>query len=360
MGMGHRRCSTCGARGVSGAASCVVARRRCGVAALRPAAAGPARRRSSGRRRSSSIGTASRCTRRGRRAGSAASATRRRRRCRRRCVARRSRPRTCASARTRASIRSRSCARPWHNLRAGAIVEGGSTITQQVAKLLLARQTPGTAPRAAWRAKIREAVLALRLEHRLTKHEILALYLNLAPYGNQIAGRRARAQRVLRPSGVDADAGAGGVSRGAAAAAVALQPVARSPRPRGRAQLRILRAMSDRGWLDAPRDCAPRATSALTLSRDAARLAGAALRRARAARGAGTDRPRRIETTLDAGLQRDVAGHHRGAARRRSSEHDAANVAVVVLDNAHRRVAGLGRIGRLLRRGARRRRSTAS
>ena len=49
--------------------------------------------------------------------------------------------------------------------------------------------------RAGCRAKMREAIVALRLEHRLTKHEILALYLNLAPYGNQIDGAE-RASRA--------------------------------------------------------------------------------------------------------------------------------------------------------------------
>ena len=74
----------------------------------------------------------------------------------------------------------------YRDVRARRIVEGGSTITQQVADLLLTRlegrKTPG------WRGKIREAVVALRLEHRLSKAEILALYVNHAPYGNQIQG----------------------------------------------------------------------------------------------------------------------------------------------------------------------------
>ena len=72
------------------------------------------------------------------------------------------------------------------NIAERQIVEGGSTITQQVAKLLLNRQAPQR--RRGWRAKVHEAVLALRLEHRLQKREILALYLNLAAYGNQTAG----------------------------------------------------------------------------------------------------------------------------------------------------------------------------
>ena len=74
----------------------------------------------------------------------------------------------------------------WRNVRARRVVEGGSTITQQVAELLLRRQ--GQAPARRFGAKLREAVIALRLEHRLSKDEILALYLSLAPYGNQITG----------------------------------------------------------------------------------------------------------------------------------------------------------------------------
>ncbi|HSP32977.1 MAG TPA: biosynthetic peptidoglycan transglycosylase, partial [Thermoanaerobaculia bacterium] len=68
------------------------------------------------------------------------------------------------------------------DVRARAFVEGGSTITQQVAKLLL--QSEYRSPNA----KVREAILALRLEHRYTKDDILAMYLSLAPYGKRITG----------------------------------------------------------------------------------------------------------------------------------------------------------------------------
>ena len=57
------------------------------------------------------------------------------------------------------------------NLRAGEVAQGGSTITQQVAKAFL------TSERTIQR-KIREAILARRLEAHLTKNEILTLYLN--------------------------------------------------------------------------------------------------------------------------------------------------------------------------------------
>ena len=60
----------------------------------------------------------------------------------------------------------------WANLRAGEVVQGGSTITQQVAKLLILGQERSLA------RKIREALLAFRIENRLTKDQILGIYLN--------------------------------------------------------------------------------------------------------------------------------------------------------------------------------------
>ncbi|MBK9001292.1 MAG: PBP1A family penicillin-binding protein [Myxococcales bacterium] len=58
------------------------------------------------------------------------------------------------------------------NLRAGRTVQGGSTITQQVVKNLLLD------PERTYRRKIRETILARRLEQQLSKDEIFSLYLN--------------------------------------------------------------------------------------------------------------------------------------------------------------------------------------
>ncbi len=60
----------------------------------------------------------------------------------------------------------------WANLRAGHIVEGGSTITQQLAKNLYLDND-----RTLWR-KAQEALIALWLEQNYTKNEILSTYLN--------------------------------------------------------------------------------------------------------------------------------------------------------------------------------------
>ncbi|MBU1740587.1 MAG: transglycosylase domain-containing protein [Proteobacteria bacterium] len=58
------------------------------------------------------------------------------------------------------------------NIQAGSIVQGGSTITQQVAKMLI------LTPRKTFTRKLREAVLAYHIEQQLTKNEILHIYLN--------------------------------------------------------------------------------------------------------------------------------------------------------------------------------------
>ena len=75
------------------------------------------------------------------------------------------------------------------NLDAGGTVQGGSTITQQLAKNLFL-----TAERT-WARKLQEVLLALWLERRLSKEEILARYLNTVylgagAYGVEAASRR--------------------------------------------------------------------------------------------------------------------------------------------------------------------------
>lgn len=67
----------------------------------------------------------------------------------------------------------------------GGVVSGGSTLTMQVARLL---EEGGT---GRLEGKLRQMRVALALERRLTKAQILGLYLQLAPYGGNIEGARA-------------------------------------------------------------------------------------------------------------------------------------------------------------------------
>jgi penicillin-binding protein 1C len=67
----------------------------------------------------------------------------------------------------------------------GQVISGGSTLTMQVARLL---ESSGT---GRWQGKLRQIRLALALERRLSKDQILNLYLHLAPYGGNLEGVRA-------------------------------------------------------------------------------------------------------------------------------------------------------------------------
>jgi len=76
----------------------------------------------------------------------------------------------------------------WANWRAGATVQGGSTITQQLVKnLVLTREQ-------TFKRKAQEIRLAQRLEKRLTKDQILTLYLNRIYLGSQAYGIDAAAR----------------------------------------------------------------------------------------------------------------------------------------------------------------------
>ncbi len=75
--------------------------------------------------------------------------------------------------------------------RQGRITQGGSTITMQLARLLEPR--PRTIP-----SKLIEIIRALQIERRLSKREILAAYLTLAPYGGNLEGVRAASRAYFQ------------------------------------------------------------------------------------------------------------------------------------------------------------------
>ncbi|HKI50920.1 MAG TPA: PBP1A family penicillin-binding protein [Geothermobacteraceae bacterium] len=77
------------------------------------------------------------------------------------------------------------------NIKAGGIVQGGSTITQQVAKSLL------LTPEKKFSRKFKEAILAWRMEQKLSKQEILYLYLNQIYLGHGAYGVQAAAENYF-------------------------------------------------------------------------------------------------------------------------------------------------------------------
>lgn len=213
------------------------------------------------------------------------------------------------------------------NLVERSVVEGGSTITQQVAKLLLNRRTPERA--RGWSAKVHEAVVALRLEHRFSKRELLAMYLNLAGYGNQVVGVE-RASRLY----FGLSAAMLTPAQSAFLAGLPQRPTGFNPYRRRDAAIArqrvVLKRMRAAGALS-EHDAAVAREEHLNLATPSSPFLAPHFVEM-VLTSAGTSRPARIETTLDAALQRDVTGiiaTHRGALQ----HHGAANVAVVVLHN---------------------------
>src|SRR5262245_37942601 len=183
----------------------------------------------------------------------------------------------------------------WQLARHGRIVSGGSTLTMQVARLLLGEHRRTAA------GKFRQALTALRLERRLSKEEILRLYLRLAPFGGNLEGARAAA---LAYFGKEAQR----LSLAEAALLVALPQAPelrrpdRSPTAAQRARNRVLAHAAARHIIplqDARRAMAePIPTSRRDFPQLAPHLADAQVQH---------DKARRVHLlTLDAGLQANL------------------------------------------------------
>ena len=85
----------------------------------------------------------------------------------------------------------------YKNLLAGEVVQGGSTITQQVTKSFL------LTPERSYQRKVKEAILAFRIDKQFTKDQILFLYLNQIYLGNGAYGVEAAAQKYFGKSARD-------------------------------------------------------------------------------------------------------------------------------------------------------------
>src|SRR5690606_12353166 len=76
----------------------------------------------------------------------------------------------------------------WYNLRAGSSAQGGSTITMQVARNFY------LSPEKTYTRKLKELLLALKIERELSKEQILELYINKIFLGHRAYGFAAASQ----------------------------------------------------------------------------------------------------------------------------------------------------------------------
>ncbi|ALM09735.1 MAG TPA: penicillin-binding protein 1C [Candidatus Peribacter riflensis] len=130
----------------------------------------------------------------------------------------------------------------WQNLSAGRIVSGGSTITQQLARITL-----NTRERTL-SSKVLEALFALKLEQTLTKDDILERYLNTAYFGHRAYGLSAATRTFFGKSVHELSTAECTLLAGLPQSPSALDPFINFTAARER-QGRVLTAMRDQGAL---------------------------------------------------------------------------------------------------------------
>ena len=226
------------------------------------------------------------------------------------------------------------------NIRAGKIRQGGSTLTQQLAKNLF------LTPERTVRRKIQEAIVALWLEARFTKRQIFEIYINRVYFGSGAYGVAAAARRYFGGTVGDLSLFEAAVLAGLLKAPSRYSPVrdADAAKERG---LRVLRAMVDAGKLTEAEAKAARRTP-LRLRAEtgtgARYFADWALERAVGYIGR-TSRDVEIRTTMDARLQRIAEHHARTLLAKEEKTRRVSQVALVAmsLDGAVRAMVG-GRV----------------
>jgi penicillin-binding protein 1C len=206
------------------------------------------------------------------------------------------------------------------NIKAGKVVSGGSTLTMQVMRLARGKSDRGVLN------KVRETILATRLELSYSKDEIMALYSAHAPFGGNVVGLEAACWRYLGRQPDELSWGE--------AALLAVLPnnpslihLSRNRKALHDKRDRLLTALLRNGKMDslayelALAEELP--AEPLTLPRFAPHLMARAVKRGMSSK--------RIMTTIDADLQSRVASIARDHHRRLSGNH-ISNVAALVLD----------------------------
>src|SRR5262249_16967348 len=126
------------------------------------------------------------------------------------------------------------------NIRSGSAREGGSTITQQLARMTY------LSPERTIRRKVQEAILALWMERKLGKEEILSRYLNTAYFGAGVYGVDAAAKRYFGKAAKELSLSEAAMLAGLVRAPSALAPTRNLEGARQRASV-VLDAMVETG-----------------------------------------------------------------------------------------------------------------
>jgi penicillin-binding protein 1A len=216
------------------------------------------------------------------------------------------------------------------NLLEGHVVQGGSTITQQLAKNLFLK------PDRTFERKIQEAALALYLEAHYSKDEILTLYLNRVYFGAGVYGIEAASELFFGKHANKLTLPEVAMLAGSLKAPAKYNPLADTDASAERARL-VLKAMDEGGFINA------------------AQYADALATRPRVVRNGGTpssgyfvdwvlanlseeigetDEPVIVETTLDLDLQNDAERAVSTALAKEGVEKNAGEAALVAMTPA--------------------------
>jgi len=130
------------------------------------------------------------------------------------------------------------------NMLSGHIVEGGSTLTQQLAKNLF------LTPSRTFERKLQEAALAVYLETRYSKDQILGLYLNKVYFGAGVYGIEAASEKFFGKHAAELGLTEAAMLAGSVKAPARYNPLADADASQQRAQV-VLKAMENIGFIDA-------------------------------------------------------------------------------------------------------------
>lgn len=134
------------------------------------------------------------------------------------------------------------------NYRANRIVQGGSTITQQLAKNFLQTDNKYDVHDRSFRRKIQEVILAVWLEWRFTKEQIMTMYLNRVYFGSATYGIEAAARKYFNKSARELTVYEAAVIAGLLKAPSRYSPTGNPKKSHQRAAV-VLQQMEDAGYI---------------------------------------------------------------------------------------------------------------
>jgi penicillin-binding protein 1A len=131
----------------------------------------------------------------------------------------------------------------FENMMSGHVVQGGSTLTQQLAKNLF------LSPGRTYERKLQEAMLAVYLETRYSKNQILTLYLNRVYFGAGVYGIEAASEKFFGKHAGELSLTEAAMLAGSVKAPARYNPIADTDASLARAQV-VLKAMAESGFID--------------------------------------------------------------------------------------------------------------